>query len=171
MNRFLQIFLFSVIFFSCKNVARYPMDEPMSDLVNDKILGKWQAEEDTDKSNIIIITKSSDSFKYDLKYWEHGGTNPTYESQIFFSKINDALFLNVACWDDVRNDKVYYQKVGYMFFKVVYATPDFSKLALTNVADTSLQSTHSTLEVFNKIARNLNNKAYYEDTIHFYKVQ
>ncbi|MCD6012858.1 MAG: hypothetical protein K0Q79_2720 [Flavipsychrobacter sp.] len=170
MKKYLLIVLPLLMMFSCKNVAKYPMDEPMPELVNDGLIGKWQANEDSDKNNIIVITKSNDSFKYDLKYWENGGSNPKYVSQVHFSKINETLFLNVACWDDIRNDKVYYQKVGYIFFKVVYATPDYSKLVLTTVSDTSLCSLKSGLEVFNRIAKNLNNKAYYHDTLHFYKL-
>lgn len=171
MKRYWLIVLPLLVLFSCTNVAKYPMDEPMAELVNDNIIGKWAAQEDSDKTNIIVITKSSDSFKYDLKYWDNSGTNPKYESQVFFSKINDALFLNVACWDDVRDNNKYCQKVGYLFFKIVYATPDFSKMALTNVADPELQNLTSTLAVFNKIAKNLNNRSYYHDTVHFYKVQ
>lgn len=159
-----------VAFFSCTHVAKYPMDEPMAELVFDGIKGTWKAEEDTDKNNIIVITKATDSYKYDLKYWEKGGTNPKYESQVHFSKINDALFLNVACWDDLRYNS-YYQMVGYAFFKVVYATPDFSKMALAHVVDPELEHMTTTLEIFNRMARNLNNKAYYKDTIHLYKVQ
>ncbi len=167
----LIVFLIPVLYlFGCKNVAKYPMDPPSPDFVFDGVIGKWRVEEDTDKNNFIEVTKGRKDYRYHVIYWEKGGTNPTLETYVHFSKLNSDIFLNALCWDEYR-EKGYFQQAGYMFFKVVYMTPDFSKMAFTVVNDTTLGNLQSSLEVFNRVAKNLNNKAYYSDTTHLYKVQ
>ena len=161
--------VFVVLSFGCKSVSQFPMDEPSAEYLNDKLIGKWKTVEDSDKNNFFEIAKSMAANKYKVKYWNRGGTNPTYEANVFFSKINNTLFLNIPYWHEDR-EKSYYQTVGYFFVKIVNVNSDYSKLTTATVSDTSLGRLGSQLEVYNRIAKNLNNRSYYSDTVHFYKI-
>jgi hypothetical protein len=170
MFRYLAVLLFALIIlsFGCRSVARFPMDEPSADYANDKLLGKWKVEEDTDKNNYFEIVRRSGD-KYKARYWNRGGTNPTYEGHVFFSKINNVLFLNVPYWH--QNADAGKDYPGYIFLRVVNTNMDNSRMTTAVVSDTSIGGLASQLDVYNRIAKNLNNKAYYSDTMHFVKVQ
>jgi len=78
-------------------MAKYPIDAPSMDNLNDGILGRWKFEEDTNKNNFyeIIRRKPYALDKYHIKFWDRGGTNPSYEANMHFSKIgnNDDAYL------------------------------------------------------------------------------
>jgi hypothetical protein len=172
--KYLLLLLFPLLFiasFGCKSVSRFPMDDPSPDLANNMILGKWRAYEDTEKNNFFEVTKSRFANKYHVKYWNLGGVNPIYESYVFFSKINNTLFLNVSYWDDNRNDSMYYQQTGYILVKIINADHDYNNVTTATVSDQGLYAFGSKLEVFNRVARNMNSKSYYSDTLHFYKMK
>jgi hypothetical protein len=159
-----------VLLHGCKSVAKFPMDEPLADYANDYIIGKWKPMEDSDKNNFFEITKAMSGPKYHVKYWNRGGTNPTYEANVFFSKINNYLFLNVPYWHENRDDRSYYQASGYFFVKIINVNSDHTKMTTATIRDTTLGSLASSLEVYNRTAKNLNNRFYYSDTVHFIKL-
>lgn len=67
-------------------MAKYPIDAPSMDNLNDGILGRWKFEEDTNKNNFyeIIRRKPYALDKYHIKFWDRGGqTLPTKRICIF----------------------------------------------------------------------------------------
>jgi len=171
-NLLLIAFSALVVFLPCcKSVAWYPMDAPSAELMNDKVIGKWRVEEDTDKNNYFEVARSQRDYMYDVTYWNMGGANPVYKTNLFFSKINNFLFLNVTCWKDERADSIYAQEAGYCFEKILKVDPEFTKMTMVTATDTSLAGLNSSLEVFNRVAKNLNVKSFYGDTVHFYKLK
>jgi len=147
-------------------VARYPIDDPSIENLNDGILGRWKFEEDTNKNNFYEIIRGAPYAvdRYHILFWDRGGTNPTYESNMHFSKIGKARFINVPYFEGHFSHK------GYFFLKILAVNADFTKMTAATVHDTTLWNLDKA-GVKQRIASNVNNPAYYYDTVHFYKVK
>ena len=152
----------------CKSIANYPIDAPSSANIDDRIIGKWKFLEDTDKRNFYDVEKTYQNFspnEYHVKFWNRGGTNPTYEANIHFSRIGNSLFLNIPYWEG------HFENMGYFFLKILDVNADYTKMTTATVYDTTLRSLKNSAEVRERITKNLNNPAFYNDTVHFYKVK
>jgi hypothetical protein len=147
-------------------VAKYPIDAPSKENLLDGILGKWKFKEDTDKNNFYEIIRRApyNLDKYHLKFWNRGGTNPTYEANMHFSKIGNTQFINVPYFEENFTHK------GFFFLKILDVNADFSKITAVVVHDTILWNLLEP-EVRQRIIKTLNNPAYYQDTVHFYKIK
>jgi hypothetical protein len=158
-----QIF---ALFLSCKSVSKYPIDEVSLNNLDDRIIGKWKFEEDTNKNNFYEVIPRKEPYKtdrYHVKFWDRGGKNPTYEANIHFSKIGNVTFINVPYWEGNFTHK------GYFFLRILETNADFTRMTTTTVYDTTLWELTSQAAVRERITRNLNNPSYYYDTVHFYK--
>lgn len=146
-------------------VAQFPIDAPSMENLNDGIRGRWKFVEDTNKGNFyeVIRGKPYAEDKYHLKFWDRGGKNPTYESNMHFSKIGNILFINVPYFEGDFSHQ------GFFFLRVLDINPDFTKMTAELVHDTNLWNLKQA-EVKQRISQNINNRAYYSDTLHFYKV-
>ena len=147
-------------------MAQYPIDAPSMENLEDGIRGKWKFEEDTNKNNFYEIIRGTPyaEDRYHIMFWDRGGTNATYESNMHFSKIGTTLFINVPYFERGFTHK------GYFFLKILNVNADFTKMTVATVHDTSLWDL-SEAEVRERITRNVNNPAYYFDTVHLYKVK
>jgi hypothetical protein len=96
------------------------------------------------------------------------GMNPHYNAfGAYLSKIGDEKFLNVNYWHDTSGKNQ--REEGYFFVRLLRVTPD--TIITTVVSDRSMRTLISSKAVRDKIQKNLNNKAFYKDTVHFYKVK
>ena len=147
-------------------MAQYPIDEPSKDNLNDAILGKWKFEEDTDKRNFYEIIREEPYMldRYHIKFWNRGGTNPTYESNLHFSKVGQTRFINMPWFGE------HFANKGFFFLKVLDVSPDKTRMTAAVVHDTTLWNL-SQAEVKQRITRNVNNPFYYFDTVHLYKLR
>ena len=147
-------------------MAKYPIDAPSMDNLNDGILGRWKFEEDTNKNNFyeIIRRKPYALDKYHIKFWDRGGTNPSYEANMHFSKIGNALFINVPYFEGN------FSHSGFFFLKVVEMSADVSKITAVVVKDKSLWQLNEA-EVKQSIMNNMKKPSYYRDTVHLYKLK
>jgi len=160
------ISLLAIISIGCKSVANYPISNYIATYQDSRIIGNWKFIEDTDKRNFYEVRKAHiDTGGFHVKFWDRGGTNPTYEANMYFSKIGGSLFINVPYWEGHFNNQ------GYFFLRVLEVNADFTKMTTATLYDTTLRSLGSSTEVRERIAKNLNNPAYYYDTAHFYKVK
>ena len=168
MKKYLAYILAALFIFSigCKSVARYPIDDPSTANLDDRILGRWKFEEDTNKNNFyeVIRRQPYAMDRYHVKLWDRGGTNPTYEANMHFSKIGDARFINVPYFEKG------FTHMGFFFLKILEVNADFTKMTTATVHDTTLWELNQA-GVKQRITRNVNNPSYYYDTVHFYKVQ
>ena len=169
MKRLVLILLLLPVFAHAqvRNVmAQYPIDKPSMENLVDGITGNWKLREDTNKNNFyeIIIGSPYAEDKYHIKFWDRGGTNPTYESNLHFSKIGSTLFINVPYFETEFTHK------GYFFLRILNISPDHSHITAAMVHDTNLWNL-SEAEVKQHIEKNINNPAYYSDTVHLYKVK
>jgi hypothetical protein len=153
----------------CKSTATYPIDEPMAATMNNGILGKWKIEEDTDKRNYYLVEPGLHERavdRYHIKFYNRGGTNRTYESELYYSLVKGQPFINIkyAEWggDAFKNE-------GFFFLKVLEVNKDYSKLTLAMVADTTMGALKNSAEVKKRITTNLNNPKFYTDTVHLFK--
>lgn len=164
--------LLSIHLCSCKNVATYPISQPTDNCIENRINGVWKFREDTNSKNFYEIYQRDSTWTntYHTRFWNRGGENPTYEGNIFFSKIGKTLFINVPYWDyDEVNDK-YFQNKGYMFLKIVAANAAFDKLTVAVVNDTTMRRLKNSDEVRAYVTKNMNNKSFFQEEKHFYKV-
>lgn len=151
--------------------AKYPIDGPSMKNLNDAILGRWRFEEDTNKKNFyeIIRHEPYQLDRYHIKFWDRGGTNPTYESNMHFSKIGNTQFINVPYFEENFTHE------GFFFLKILETDADpvtgnYIKMTAAVVNDTTLWNLNQA-EVKQRIIQNINNPAYYSDTVHFYKMK
>lgn len=156
-------------------VAKYPIDEPSVANLNDGIRGAWKFKEDTNKNNYYEIIRGNPyaEDRYHIKFWDRGGTNPTYESNLHFSKIGNTLFINVPYFElavNVPSTEDHFAHQGFFFLKVLDVNADFTKMTVAAVHDTTLWNLDQA-GVTKRITKNVNNPAYYSAPIHLYKVK
>ena len=161
------ILALAIFSYGCKSVARFPLEDPLATSMEDRIIGKWKFLEDTDQRNFYEVAKASigGPNSYHVKFWNRGGTNPTYEANIFFSKLGNNRFINVPYWEGHFDHK------GFFFLRILDVSADFSKMTTATVLDTTLWTLDGKEHVRERIMKNVANPAYYYDTIHFYKVK
>lgn len=164
MKHYMLIVLAAVAFAGCRSFAKYPMAAPSADNMDDRLVGKWKLREDTNSNNFYEVYKSSaEPNVYHIRFWDRGGKNPTYETELFVTKVGMETFLNVGYFEpDFVN-------TGYFFLRVLRADADFNQLTAATVADTTLRYLHSKEEVGERIAENVHRAAFYSDTVHLYK--
>jgi hypothetical protein len=119
--------------------------------------------EDVNEHNYFVMERYN-YFDFVFTYMNRGGSNRTYENVgASFSKIGNAYFLNVACYDLETN------KPGYFFLKVTDINARGWDITLSLVADTTLKDITSQKALRDRIAKNVNNPAFYKPPVHFHK--
>ncbi len=91
----------------------------------------------------------------------------------FLSKVGDATFFNIMYnhTPDEHGEYISEKKEeGYFFLRLIRVNKAGDTMITAVVADTAMRSMKSSKAVRNRIAKNLNNPAFYSDTLHFYKV-
>lgn len=124
-----------------------------------------------DTSGISELRKKKDY--YHITYFNAGGENPQFQQWgAFLSKVNKYHFLNVKYRDYHINDKGELldqpAEEGQLIIRLVGVTKN--SIAAAVVADTGLKRLPNSAAVRKLVAKNLNNKSFYCDTVHFYKV-
>lgn len=196
--------LIPLVFISCKNTSTYPITDFSLAIVEDDINGKWKMIGDPVSGNFYEVYRADvryqdDNFKnqYHLRFWNRGGTNPTYEANFHCSKINEELFINLPYWQakshinhqanmnselymrnpylydttlEVINNDGFFKNKGYIFLRILEIGEYNDKITAAIVGDTHLRSFESQTRVYEYVAENMNNPNFYSDTIHLYKI-
>ena len=185
------MFIFWMV--GCKSYSKYTIDSKPSIKIDTGLLGIWKAVEDTDKANFILIQNLDDAeykieekwrkknksyetrdYDYYLTYMHQHGSHPHYRQfTAFLSTVNKSKFLNVAYYYTpyVKGHPINNQsEEGYFFVRLVHLSRKYDTLVTAIVADTTLKYLKSSAEVRERITKNVNNPAFYSDTLHFYKV-
>lgn len=88
---------------------------------------------------------------------------------VFPSEIGDVTFLNCTYNNtEYKNNKVVVNEKGYFFLRIISASDDEITTAL--VADPTLKYLKSSKEVRQRIIKRMDQKTFYSDTLHFYKI-
>ena len=147
-------------------VARYPISEPSDKNLDDRIIGRWKFEEDTNKNNFfeVIRRKPYAMDKYHIKFWDRGGTNPSLESNMHFSKVGKDTFINMPYFEDG------FSHMGFFFLKILESNSDFTSFTAAVVGDTSLWDLDKSA-VTQRIKKNAGNPGYYMSTVHLHKMK
>lgn len=160
---FCAALLLAVVVVGCNRVCRFPIDDPARVKIDNTLLGKWTLQEDTSRANYFIV-KKKDDFKYSVTYMNQQGTHIEYEDfDAFLSKVNNTRFLNVQYYHESMQ--------GYFFLRLVDISEAGDEIITATVADSTLSEITKPAEVRARIARNLNNSAFFSDTAHFLKVK
>lgn len=203
MNKLVLLIVILFTSYSCKNTATYPISEPSAEMMDDRVAGKWKMIEDPVPENYYEVYRADKVFKdedvkylYHIRFWNRKGTNPTFESNLHFSKINKELFINLPYWQArahinhkanmsselyMHNPDLYdttigvindgfFKNFGYFLVKVLEFGEYNDKITLAVVGDPSLRSLNSQQEVYDHVAENMNKPAFYSDTVHLYKI-
>lgn len=158
---------FAVI--GCKGYAKYPMMQMTGIKTDPKLIGIWRLQEDTDKHNFFVI-EPVDDYHYALTYMNKGGINRVFENYgAYISDINGTKFFNVT-YRNIDWDAMTTTEEGYIFFKVVDTDELGWQMTLVLVTDTSMKACKNSIEVRDRIARNINNPDFYDQPVHLYKV-
>lgn len=181
-----KLVIFIVILFtaySCKNTATYPIREPSAEMMDDRIMGKWKFSEDTNKLNyyeVYLANKECCPNQYHIRFWNRGGSNPSFESNGHFSKIGKETFFNVPYFETretphafpVTGDDKYemFPNSGFMFLHILEANKAYDKITAAVVGDTTMRSLENSEQVYNFVKANMNKPAFYSDTVHLYKI-
>ncbi len=113
-------------------------------------------------------------WNYYTTYFNRHGKNPLYQQWInYFSEINGKRFLNF----EYRYVPSFYggpadakSVEGYFFVRIISMNATYDTLTTAIVADSTLKYLKNSGEIRNRIARNVDNPAFYSDTVHFYRV-
>ena len=167
--------IFLAFFAACGTPSAFPVSEPTAATVDDRIVGKWKYVEDTNKLNFYEVYKArgaESKYEYHVRFWNRGGTNPTYEANIHLSSLKDHQFINVPFWEKVgdKGDHNDWQNRGYFFLKILEQNNDFTRITTATVKSTELLKVQSSAEARTFLLQNLNNPRVFSDTAHFYKV-
>ncbi len=177
MRMFLQILVLSIsvlFFYSCGTPSPFPLSLPSNAYNDDRIVGNWKMEEDTNGYNFYEITQRDtvDRFNYHVRFFNRGGTNPTYEANVFFSQIggygaNTVRFLNVP-YIEVNGHT--WRDKGYFLVRILEMNDDLTEVTTATVDHKALTEMKRTEELNGFINDNIDNPKIYSDTVHFYKV-
>jgi len=151
----------------CKNAARFPIAGPDKALLNDRITGRWKFHEDTNTHNLYEILSRRQPYpldRYHVLFWDQGGAHASYEGNMYFSKIDSVLFVNVPCRNAARSEP------GFVFLRILDINDACDEITIAVVGDTTLWQLSSQAEVRGRIASNMNNPSFYSDTLNFYKM-
>lgn len=162
MQRLLILYCLLTIY-GCSNIANFPLSSPNEKVSDPRIMGVWKLEEDTNTNNFYEVCRIDEPFKYHTKFWDKGGTNPTYESAIFFSEVASERFINVPYFDGRP------WVIRYMFLRVLNVDKDFTRITAAVVGDTTMRRIPHPKALRRHVAGNIHNSAFYSDTIHLYK--
>ncbi|MEZ5018151.1 MAG: hypothetical protein R2800_13915 [Flavipsychrobacter sp.] len=162
----------SLLWSACGTPSRFPLTEVSMSPSDDLIVGNWKMEEDTNKHNFYEITQSVEEGKYHVRFFNRGGTNPTFEANIFFSELEAAdkskvKFLNVPYWEKTLGK---WGDMGYFFVRILETSAEFSHITTATVNNTEIYNKHTGSEVRAYVLENIDNPEIYSDTVHFYKV-
>lgn len=164
MKSLLPILLLTIMLtVSCKNVANFPITPPGATATDDRIIGKWQFKEDTNASNYYEVYSGYEANTYHIRFWDRGGVNPSYESNLHFSDVKGIRFINIP----------YFEEIGFMqygFLKILDIDRDYTKITAAVVGDTTLSLITSQKALRKRIIKKMSNKNFYSDTIHLYKI-
>ena len=195
----LLFFITLVLGFSisgCKNISEYPIDShPLAANLDTNLYGIWKAKEDTSSRDYFIVQSNQQVFNeyldiyknankewtseeghrsvlkryeqnkygYLITYMNHAGTNPIcLHWPVFLSKIRTTTFFNIGGKEGNLE--------GYMFARIVQIDLKQNNFTVAMVADTTLRALKNSMEVRDRLEKNLNNPAFYKDTFHFFKV-
>lgn len=147
-------------------LAKYPIDEPSMENLNDWIIGRWKYTEDTNKNNFyeIIRRKPYQPDRYHIKFWNRGGTNASYESSIHFSKVGESLFINVPSVEMSFTNRCFF------FLRVLDINADYTEITAALVTDKTMMDLDEH-QVRIHIEDNMYDPAFYSDTVHLYKMK
>ena len=155
----------------CTSIAQFPINEPATDTFNKGFVGKWKFEEDSNKNNYYEIEDGAfyHMDTYHIKFWDRGGKKRTIETGIHMTKLAGNIFISVPYLK--RGEEIWdYKPSGYFFLRVIDINKDFTKMTTATVHDSTLWELNAA-GIRQRIFRNLNNPAYYYDTVHFYKIR
>ena len=164
----------SMLIFACGIPAPYPLPYSSSKTADDRIIGKWKMEEDTNKNNFYLISKVSDKYyQYHVEFWNRGGKNRTYEAEIFFSELDSMKFLNIPYYQKRSGKGSFddWENKGWFFVRILVANEDFTRLTTATVNDARLAAQENPSQMARYMKEHKNDPSTYSDTVHFYQVE
>jgi hypothetical protein len=105
-------------------------------------------------------------YLYYFTYFDNHGVNPRYQQwTVHTAKVNNNRFLNIEYRNPYSADK---NEKGWLLVRIIKAKHDSITTAI--VADKALKNLKSSKEVRSRITAKLNDRRFYSDTMHFYKI-
>lgn len=141
-------------------VANVRIDERPKMAVDERLVGKWRAMEDTDVLNYCLVEKSSD-LEYKVVYMNNGGVKLARNVEnVFFSEINGTKFLSLPTGSKKR--------IGFILFKILSLEKD--QVVGAVVQDKRLAQIGQRAELRALIEQNLTTPSFYGKVMHFKRV-
>ena len=152
----------AILFISagCISLSPVSIDEHPIVKIDDNLVGIWKLKEDTNFHDYFVVEKG-DTNTYAVTYMQRGDNRLYEHYSVFFSEINKTKFLNVKYWEPPIE--------GFLFLKVLAIDYNGFEIKAVALADTMLKHLTKPEEVRKRIESNINNPAFYKDTLHFRK--
>jgi len=157
--RYYLVIVFALLTTGCE-LSKYPIDDPAQIKTDKRLIGKWSEKSSKSKDDDVFIISRLNDYKYNILTKTKGQKAYT---TCYLSTIDSITFLNVYI-----EDKDSYG--GYIFYRILDINDQKKSMTLTGVNDTNLQYQYSPGEVRRYIKENLNNKAFFKDTLRLYKL-
>ena len=160
----LPLLVVAVACFSFKGrfISNFSLDDRPTAKIDSHLLGRWKMTEDPDNGSYLIVGQY-DVSQYKVTYVTGRG----FEEQLvqncaFFSKMDNARFLNVALTDKHRR--------GYVLFKVTDFDSVGGKMTLHQVIDTAIVEMESRQALRVLMANNAVSDLNFGEPIHLYRL-
>lgn len=138
--------------------AKFPIDAKPVTKADPQLLGVWKEEKKTTDDCMYMVT-AKDDYHYRIALKCRKEKKAQYPA--FLSLIGNTVFLNVEDREDSLK--------GYKFLRILHVSRD--KVQLCAIADSTMQYLNSSADVRERIAKNLNNRAFYKDTGYLVRVK
>ena len=163
MRRYFKVVALPVLLLAGCNLSKFPIDDPAVVKIDARLLGTWKEQEEKKKAESELYTFAKlDDTHYTLIAKEQG-KKKIEKYTAFLSEINNVPFLNVHYKDDSTD--------GYFFIKILAINATGDKFMASPVSDSTMQLLTSSAMVRARIKGNVDQPAFYIDTLHFSKVK
>ncbi|MEI8278419.1 MAG: hypothetical protein WCG87_01575 [Bacteroidota bacterium] len=150
-------FLLLISLSACET-SKFPIDDPANVKVDTRFMGHWKAKRD--RKTTYIISQLND-YHYQI-ITKKKRKDPEIE-QAYLSSVEGNLFLNVYNKDSLQD--------GYLLLRIMDVNAKADRVAIATISDTTMKHMSSAAEVRQDIIKNINNPAFYDDTIYLHKVK
>ena len=158
--KFNLLIAFLALLTGCE-LSNYPIDDHAVIKTDARLLGKWKEQEKKDHSDLYTLTQKGDNqYLVTVKEYE---LKRKLKYDAWLSDVNNVRFLNVLYKDDSAN--------GYLFIRILDINAAGNLITAAAVSDSMMKHVGSSAVVRERIRQNLNNPAFYSDTLHFVKVK
>ena len=146
-----------------RNICVFTLDEASKLKVDSQFIGKWRIAEDPDEQAVFSVNRYG-SAQYQVTYISGSGVVKEFSNATAqISEIKGTKFLNLSYVQE--------KMTGYLIIKLSDIDSANGKMTGLMVADSTLETLDSRVELRDYISKNVDNSAIYGTPFHLQKIK